>query len=253
MDNPKKSKLWPVLVSAGSASIMLISFLIPSVLDQWDRYQSRKVIEQYVALGDDFFAEERFDMAEKAYEKAFEISEQKRLDVEIKRLTSKINRVTMRPQWGSPPPKDIEEIDFQYVLKMQAGKKHAKERVVTLNSYGVYLAALHKTREAELAFSEATRLDSSDLLAYVNLGNLYDIDKKKDLAEKYYRKAISLDPENGRTHYNLGLFYAEQGRHSDAEKELLLAQKYDPADTDAVRECRYVTEQIKKNQSSGAK
>ena len=39
-------KLWPLLVSLGSAMVMLLAFFIPSVQDQWDRYQSREVIQQ---------------------------------------------------------------------------------------------------------------------------------------------------------------------------------------------------------------
>lgn len=136
-----QKKIWPVLVSLGSVAAMLVSFFIPSIQDQWDRLQSRKVIEKYAELGDDFFNEERYDLAEKAYEKAFDISGQQRLDIEVKWLRSKINRVTMEPLWGAQPPDSIEEVDFQYVLHLQKDEKQAKDRVVTLNSYGVFLAS----------------------------------------------------------------------------------------------------------------
>jgi tetratricopeptide (TPR) repeat protein len=109
----------------------------------------------------------------------------------------------------------------------------------------VFLASLHKNKEAEDAFSEAIRLDSADLLAYVNLGNLYDGQGKKDSAYKYYCKAIVLDPENGRAHYNLGLLLSEMGRLREADKELQAAIKYDPNDTDVVRESRLIKEQLK--------
>ena len=45
-----KEKLWPFLAGVGSAAVMVLAFFIPSLQDQWDRYQSRKVIEQYVNL-----------------------------------------------------------------------------------------------------------------------------------------------------------------------------------------------------------
>jgi hypothetical protein len=57
---------------------MILAFLIPSIQDQWDRYQSRRVIQQYVAMGDDFVREENFTMAEQAFAKAFELSEERR-------------------------------------------------------------------------------------------------------------------------------------------------------------------------------
>jgi tetratricopeptide (TPR) repeat protein len=240
-----QKKIWPIIVSGGSVFAMLVSFFIPSIQDQWDRFQSRKVVEKYVALGDAFFNEERYDMAEKAFEKAFDISEQKRLDIEIKRLRSKINRVTMEPLWVAKPPYSIEEVDFQYVLHLQKEKKQSKDRVVTLNSYGVFLAAQHRNKEAEDAFSEAISLDSTNMLAYVNLGNLYDGLDKKDLASRYYRKAILLDPENERTHYNLGLLLSEQGKLTEALAEFQTALKYDSTDTDAVRECRSIEKQMK--------
>lgn len=237
--------IWPILVSLGSVFAMLVSFFIPSIQDQWDRLQSRRVVEKYMVLGDDFFNEERYDMAEKAYEKAFDFSDQKRLDIEVKRLRSKINRVTMDPLWGAKPPDSVEEVDFQYVLHLQKEKNQEKDRVVTLNSYGIFLASQHRTKEAEDAFSEAIRLDSTDVLAYVNIGNLYDGSGKKNLACGYYRRAISLEPENERAHYNLGLLLSEQGKPAEALAEFQTALKYDSTDTDAVRECRMIREKVK--------
>ena len=155
----KLKRAWPFLVSMGSASIMILAFFVPSIQDQWDRYQSRKVIEQYIQLGDDFFSEERYEMAEEAYQKAFTLSEEKRLDIEMKRLHAKISRVSIEPDWGSKPPEDLKEVDFQFLLHLQTDDKHRSQRVSTLNSYGIFLAANHKTKEAELAFKEALQLD----------------------------------------------------------------------------------------------
>jgi hypothetical protein len=84
-----RKKIWPILVSTGSALVIAITYFIPSIQDQWDRYQSRQVIERYVQLGDEFSKEENYSMAQQAYTRAFEFSEEKRLDIEIKRLRSK--------------------------------------------------------------------------------------------------------------------------------------------------------------------
>jgi tetratricopeptide (TPR) repeat protein len=240
------NKVWPILVSAGSASIMVLAFFIPSIQDQWDRFESRRVVDNYVALGNTFFAEDRFDMAEKAFEKAFDISEQKRLDIEVKRLCAKINRVTMESLWGAKPPEDLEEIDFQYLLHIQKGESAKKERAITLNSYGIFLAALHRTSEARIAFVEAIQCDSVNSLFYVNIGNLYDDEGKTELALQNYKKAISLDPKNGRAHYNLGLLLFQQGKLNDAENALLIARENEPEDTDIARECATVSELVKK-------
>lgn len=228
-------RLWPFLVSLGGAIVMILAFFIPSIQDQWDRYQARQIIEQYEHLGDTFFDEERFDMAEKAFDKAFELSEQRRLDIEMKKLHAKISRISQDP-WGSKPPTDLQDVDFQFLLHLQTGKEMQIERISVLNSYGIFLNSLGRIKEAEEAFEEAIGLDAKDVLAYVNLGNLYDQIGRKSDAEKSYLKAISLEPDNERSHYNLGLFYSSQGRLEEAEKELTRALELNPKEVDAQTE-----------------
>ena len=232
----KLKRAWPFLVSMGSASIMILAFFVPSIQDQWDRYQSRKVIEQYIQLGDDFFSEERYEMAEEAYQKAFTLSEEKRLDIEMKRLHAKISRVSIEPDWGSKPPEDLKEVDFQFLLHLQTDGKHRSQRVSTLNSYGIFLAGNHKTKEAELAFKEALQLDSADVLAYVNYANLLDQQGKTQAAEKFYLKAIRLEPENERAHYNLGLLYKELNNTPFAKQQFQTVLALDSTDEDAKEE-----------------
>jgi tetratricopeptide (TPR) repeat protein len=233
-DNLKK--IWPYLVSLGSASIMILAFFLPSLQDQWDRYEARQVIKQYEKLGDEFFGNDQFEMAEEAFAKAFELSEQKRLDLEVKRLNAKVNRIGNDPTWGTKAPEGLQEIDFQFLLHFQKGQDKIKNRVSTLNCYGVFLASEEKNEEAEQVFKNAIKLDSTDVLAFVNLGNLYFNDEKIDDARKYYLKAISLDPQNARAHYNLGLLYVDQKNMDGARKEFSDALKFDPDDDDAKAE-----------------
>jgi tetratricopeptide (TPR) repeat protein len=245
-DRFKNLKLWPLLVSIGSASVMILAFFIPSVQDQWDRYQSRKVIQQYVKLGDDFFEEERFTMAEEAYQKAFLLSEEKRLDIEMKRLQAKISRVSTEPEWGSKIPEDLKEVDFQFLLHLQTEIHHRAERVSTLNSYGIFLVAEKKLMEAQSAFREALQLDSADVLAYINFANLLDQQGKKKDAEKFYLRAIQLEPENARAHYNLGLLYKERKDTYRAIQEFQKTVALDSTDVDA-KEALINIEKLKPN------
>jgi tetratricopeptide (TPR) repeat protein len=241
----KLKKIWPILVSLGGALVMILAFFIPSVQDQWDRYQARQVIEQYEKLGNDFFEEEHFEMAEEAYAKAFELSEEKRIDLEIKRLSAKINRIGSDPTWGSKPPEGLKDIDFQFLLHFQKGKDKAKHRVSTLNCYGVFLASVKRNKEAEKIFREAISLDSTDVLAFVNLGNLNFHRGKIVEARKYYKKAILVEPDNPRAHYNLGLLLLDQQLLEEAKTEFAKAVELDPGDIDAKTELDLITDKLK--------
>jgi tetratricopeptide (TPR) repeat protein len=243
METEKKSfnKVGTFLAGAGSASVMFLAFLLPSIQDQYDRYQSRKVISKYEQLGNDFFAEEKYELAEQAYEKAYELSENKRLDIEVKRLNSKINTIGNNPAWGATPPEEIQDVDFQFLLKMAKGQDKM-DRVAILNSYGVYLVGLKRVKEAKDVFEEAIALDTTEAVTYINLGNLYDQEEKKLEAEKCYLKAIHLDENNARAHYNLGLLYEEQGKLPAAKKEIEKTLKLEPGDEDVIIELQNIEE-----------
>ena len=219
---------------------MLLAFFIPSIQEQWDRYESRRVIEQYLAVGDELSEEGHFKTAEEVYAKAFELSDQKRLDIEVKRLTARVNRVNDDPSWESDAPEDLEESDFQLLLHLQKGKEKEKDRVSTLNSYGIYLASLGRTNESRAAFDEALLLDPDEVHTYINLGNLLDQQEKKPEAGQMYLRAISIQPGNTLAHYNLGLLYEEEGNLTDAEKEFQKAVELDPDDADAMKAYRMI-------------
>ena len=236
-------RIWPLLVSAGSASVMILAFFIPSIQDQWDRYQSRNIIQQYVEIGDDFVLEGNYKMAEEAFTKAFELSEEKRLDIEVKRLSAKVNLIYQDPVWGSKPPEGLEEVDFQFLLHLQKGSEYYKERASILTSYGIYLASVTRTKEAEKVIREAITLNPNETLAYINLGNLLDqIEKKKEAADAY-EKAIALEPGNVRAHYNLGLLFSKMNKLKEAEKEFSKVLALDPEDTDAVQQRAMIHDQ----------
>ncbi len=223
---------------------MILAFFVPSVQEQWDRYEARKVVQQYEEIGDDLFNEARYEMAEQSYAKAFALSEDKRLDIEVKRLSAKVSRISNDPAWGSKSPEDLHDIDFQLLLHLEKDRK--AKRVGILNSYGIYLSSLGRIKDAEAAFEEAVIIDPEDELAYVNMGNLLDqLGRKKD-AEEAYRKAIAIEPGNARSHYNLGLLFEEENRLDEALAELTRANELDPDDIDARIQLDSVLKRIKK-------
>jgi|GEM_PF-594581 len=221
-------RLWTYYAAIISGSVTFLAFLIPSIQAQWDRYQARQVVEQYVSLGDDCVKEERYDVAEKAYEKAFELSLQTRLDVDQKRLSARVNRMSMLTEWATVPPEDLADVDFQLLLHMQQGPRHSQQRAFTLHSYGSFLAGSGKIKEAEAAIAEAIQLDPKNSMLYLNLGNLQDQAGLKNEAIQSYIKAITLDPRSVNAHYNLGLLYFELGRDLEAKQSLGEALRLSP-------------------------
>lgn len=237
-------KVWPFLVSAYGATLMLIAFFIPSIQDQWDRYQARRIIQQYVEIGEDFVKEENYKLALEAFTKAYELSAETRLDIDMKRLNAKVNLIYLDPTWGSKPPDSLAEVDFEFLLHMYKGTKHTRERASTLTSYGIYLASIGEMREAERKIEEAIQVNPKDILAHINLGNLLDQLGKKAEAEKAYLTAVSIDSNNVRAHYNLGLLYSEEGKLKQAEIEFSKAIKLDPGDSDAINQRNLLLEDI---------
>ena len=231
-------RIWPIVVSLSGAVVMILAFFIPSLQEQWDRYQARKVIQAYEQLGDEFMDEDRYQMAEEAYAKAFELSELKRLDIEMKRLNARVNRIHENPEWDSELPDDLKEVDFQYLLHLQKKKNLDDDRFHTLNSYGIYLAAFERFKEAHKAFDEALALRPNDALTWINLGNLYDQEGKYEESQHAYEKALALEPDNLRAHYNLGLLYLEGHRKEEARREFETVLKLDPADSDAMKQLK---------------
>ncbi|XVL43468.1 tetratricopeptide repeat protein [Staphylococcus equorum] len=61
---------------------------------------------------------------------------------------------------------------------------------------------------------------------YINAGILIAEVSEVEKAEKFFQKAITLDPENGAIYYNLGNVYYNEGRFSEAIKLYQQALKY---------------------------
>jgi len=222
----KIEKIWPFIVSAASASAMLVTFFIPSMQDQWDRYQSRQVIEQYVQLGDGFFAEEKFDMAEQAYDKAFELSNQSRLDIDFLRLRAKVNRMNLHADWGKSSTAGLRVIDFEMLLHLERQKGDKAQQVATLNAYAEFLADKKDLKKAEAVLHQAIALNPNDETAYINLGNISDQQGQAAAAEKYYKEALRHAPQSPVAHYDLGMLYADMGRKAESKRELDLSRDF---------------------------
>lgn len=83
---------------------------------------------------------------------------------------------------------------------------------------GQYEVALEKLKKA-------ASLDPSYAPAQTMLALLYERIGDRDLAEKHYRRALKLAPDNGDVNNNFGVFLCQTNRAGDAERYFLKAVK----------------------------
>jgi len=83
------------------------------------------------------------------------------------------------------------------------------------------LADLKRYEEAEKEYRVAIRINPNDAEAHNNLGILLKNLKHYEEAEKEYREAIRINPNYAEAHNNLGVLLYDLRRYEEAEKELL--------------------------------
>ena len=70
---------------------------------------------------------------------------------------------------------------------------------------------------AHQKLEEALRLDPKSVDGNTLMAVLYERIDRAKLAEKYYRRAVELDPEEGSTNNNFGAYLCGLGRHAEAD------------------------------------
>jgi len=199
-----------------------------------NRYHARQVVQRYVELGRDFTREERYALAEEAFAKALELSENQGLDIEEEHLEARVEQVNADPETGKANPKGLKECGFVYRLHLQHGRGSAKQRN-TLGSYRIFLVSDHPPSEAEDVLRESVRLDTTNAAAFVHLGNVISDRGRGVEAEAVYRRAIALDSTSAPAHFDLGVLLDQGGREPEAESAYRKAVSLEPSDRDAPR------------------
>ena len=224
------------LTGLGSGAVLVLAFLLPSIQDQWNLYRSGRVIDQYVRIGSRLFEQRRYSAAEKAFEKAVEMSEGRRLDLIEYQMRAHVQRVNENVEWRGTVPGDISDGDFLYLLEMQSGPQRTHERAATLTAFGSWLAGAGRASEAEARLREALTLDPRNADAHVGLGNVLDDRGDQPGAEREYRRAIELDANDTNALYNLGLLLLDTARLSEAEALLRKYVALKPDDAEGHRQ-----------------
>ncbi len=225
-------RVQPWIAGTASALVTVLAFFLPSLQEQWDRWQSRRVIQSYVGLGRSFMSEGRFRLAEEAFGKAFELSENTRLDVEELRLEARIGRLDAEPSWGGPNPKELNESDLLYLIHLREGRR--KPQAAAWRSYAAYLSGTKRFDEAAAALRQALALDSTDAATWIGVGNVAGDAGRTDDAVAAYRRAIRIAPDEPAAHYDLALLHVQRGDGAAAEAELRRTLALAPDDRDAL-------------------
>jgi TolB-like protein len=125
------------------------------------------------------------------------------------------------------PPTSLTAFDM-YLLGMEAKHKVTKEGLV----------------EAEALFRKALELDPQLARAYVGLVDVYfylidlglapSVEEARSKQIEAAKKAVQLDPNDGKTHLALGITYAYLGKLEQAAAEIARAETLAPSDADVL-------------------
>jgi len=107
-----------------------------------------------------------------------------------------------------------------------------KKLIKTLALGGVLMIVLLAPSQAE-SFVYQDRVSMTKSLAHYAMGQIYDLLGQENRAVLEYEKAVQFDEGSYLVHLRLGTDYARLDMLSNAKKELLLAQRYNPEDLQA--------------------
>ncbi|MBK7408417.1 MAG: tetratricopeptide repeat protein [Saprospirales bacterium] len=111
---------------------------------------------------------------------------------------------------------------LQYAIQVDSGS------TVVMNNWGAYYYSLGNYLEAEKYFRKAIELDPSYPIAYNALANVFRHTDRNDEAIAYYHKAIQLDPTQGYVYNNLGICYSKNKQYDKSAEQYEKAIEIDP-------------------------
>jgi len=89
--------------------------------------------------------------------------------------------------------------------------------VVAYNGLGNLYMKQESLRTAEQYYRKALKYDPRSSIAYNNLGNLFMMRDDRIRGEMYLKKALALNPNSSTIYYNLGNVFLQTGRSDSAE------------------------------------
>ena len=141
-----------------------------------------------------------------------------------------------KTQQSSQPSANFQQVE---ILMQQGRLDEAKAKTLEqlgqspasvegYNLLGIIESGQQDYPGALAAFQKALQLAPNSAKTHINLGNVYLIQKKADLAEKEFRTVLRLDPQNQDGNYNLGVLLMAKGAPAQA---IPLLSRVRPANT----------------------
>lgn len=223
----EKGVIVTLISSFGSFLVIVFAFLIPSFEEQYDRYRSHQVLQEYVNIGHKLFNKELYTEAEKVFERAFELSGNLRLDVDVMRLRSRVFKIFESEEWVLTDIEELSEGDYLFLIEQTKDKK---ELSTLKSAYGTYLSLKKDLVRGLENLLEAKKLDPQNPIALVNLGNAYAEKNDFQNAVSLYKEALQVHPDYYEALYNLGVLYFNEGDCQKAKPFLLRAQSIHRSD-----------------------
>ncbi len=111
------------------------------------------------------------------------------------------------------------ELDF---IKSADFKKITPKAIGVLFIFifsAITLVHSYNFKDRLMFWKNAVKTSPHSPLAHRNLGAMYYLDKKYDMAQSEYRKSLELNPREPQAHNNLGLIFMNKGQFKEAEQE----------------------------------
>ena len=106
----------------------------------------------------------------------------------------------------------------------EEGLAHYNRAYYEFLASGKTVEAKEEFEKAASAFQEAIKLNDRFVEAHRNLGRLYTVQKKNDLAAEQYRTVVELEPGNLENYLPLASALERLGRFDEARDVLTLAK-----------------------------
>lgn len=194
-----------------------------------------KKAKAFMAKGDLYLKEERFEQAIKEYEKVLDILESaevyynigyiKTAKGEYDEALAAFRKATQINQMFAKAYQAMAEV---YIKQ---GNKEMAEKYLQMAGDIFLEREMHEN--AESVFNEILQLNPDTINVYNSLGILYRRQNRVEDAIKLYEKAIKIDPNDENVHFNLGRAYLELNNTKKAKqcfhRALIINPEFDTA------------------------